>query len=260
MIKMIKQLIRSLITLLLGVALYYALKRWIYPEAGFIDEVFCAFAFGVIVVTEDYPCRFSFSLYNKPVYSERYSSTVISDAATNVTRLDLPDEDNPFSFSPFRIILPCFSGVDAQYIPLLCENICEKSVSKVTFRLEHLALFSSAGKIIRQQYPIKQKYTIPYINPIEKGDKVLLIFQINLNREAAIELRNGRIILGISSRVNGGVFRRYDLVELQVFEGRCDLLTQQAFSSLLKFRLNRWLKKRKIQTMMEYPKRDGAGV
>lgn len=131
--KIIKQWTRSFITLLIGTVLYTVLKMWKYPAQSFIDEVYWTFVFGVfgVTITKNHPCFFSFSLWNKPLYFERYSSAVINNAIPYVTRLDLPSENRDISNAPFRIMLPCFSGVDAQYIPVLCENNYEKKVFKV---------------------------------------------------------------------------------------------------------------------------------
>lgn len=253
MIKIIKQWIRSLVTLLIGAILYYVLKVWRYPGQDFIDEVFWAFVFSVIAVTitENHPCFFSFSLWNKPMYFERYGSTMISNATPNVARLDLPSENQDVLTAPFKILLPCFSGVDAQYIPVLCENNHEKRISKIFIKFEHLTLFSSSAEKIIQQYPIKPKPIIPYINPLEAGEKILLIFQINLNRNVSAELQNGRILLGLSAKANRGPFRQYYLLEFQIFSGKCVLLSQKMHSSFLALHIDRWIKNRQIKAVMK---------
>ena len=252
-IKIIKQWIRSFVTLLIGAMLYYVLKMWGYPEQDFIDEVFWTFVFGVIAITitENHPCFFSFSLWNKPMYFERYGSTIMIDAPPNVARLDLPSENQDISNASFKIILPCFSGVDAQYIPILCENSHAKGISKVSLKFEHLTLFSSNAEIIIQQYPIEPKPIIPYINPLGSGETLLLVFQINLNHSIVTELQNGRILLGISAKVNRGIFRQYYLLEFQVFAGKCVLLTQKKHSSFLVFHIDRLMKSRQIETVKE---------
>lgn len=252
-IKIIKQWLRSLFALLIGTILYYVLKMWKYPGQDFIDEVFWAFVFGVIVmmITENHPCFFSFSLWDKPMYFKRYGSTIMSNATPNVARLDLPSENQEISNAQFKIILPCFSGVDAQYIPMLCKNSSEKEILKVSLKFEDLALFTSNAEMIIQQYPIKPKPIIPYINPLGPGEKFLLIFQINLNHNVATELQNGRILLGISAKANRGPFRQYYLLEFQVFAGKCVLLTQKMHSLFLVFHIDRMIKSWQIKTVME---------
>lgn len=252
-IKIIKQWIRSLVSLFIGTVLYYVLKTWGYPGQDFIDEIFLAFVFSMITVTitENQPRFFSFSLWNKSRYFKRYGNTVVSNATQNVVRLDLPIENQDVPNALFKILLPCFSGVDAQYIPVLCKNSNETSISKVSFKFEHLTLFSSRAKKISQQYPIKCKPVIPYINPLAAGEKILLIFEINLNHYVSTELKNGRILLGISTKANRAFFRQYYLLELQVFAGRCELLTQNMHSLFLVFYFNQWIKGRQIETAMK---------
>lgn len=99
---------------------------------------------------------------------------------------------------------------------------------------------------------MKYKPLIPYISPLGVGEKIFLIFQINLNYNVATELQNGRILLGISVKVNRQLFRQYHLLELQVFAGKCVLLTQKMYSSLLGFYFDRWAKSRQIETAIEW--------
>lgn len=236
-----KQLI---IILLMGIGIYLPLKVVFPIQINPLEEIFLTFVLTNIPVAFSFPPKqrtFIFSLYH-PLKEIHRAVCSKSRECCNMDLLHIDHGDPTIASPSYRGRFPFFSGVDAQYIPLLCQLPERKRVSRVKIRVFPPLMFAPDATVMRPQYTSRDKYVILHQQPLEEKQKMLIIYQLNLNQEA-VKIRNGRILLCLRSRIDYDLFRRYYILELQLFEGKCGILTQRSCSNCLTCLLRYiWLK------------------